>query len=62
MALVHGYRQHQERGNLEGGLVRSILGPDEDRWEHLDFVKSDSDEAQYQEDAPAGYREPVDLA
>jgi hypothetical protein len=50
---LHG----KEQGNFEGGLVRSTLGPSDDAWEHLDFVKSDSDEEQYLKDAPAGYND-----
>lgn len=49
--------QGGQQGNFEGGLVRSTLGPSEDAWEHLDFVKSDSNEEQYIKDAPAGYND-----
>ena len=48
-------QQANETGNLEGGLVRSTLGPSEDALDHLDSVKNDSDEEQYLKDAPKGY-------
>ena len=40
---------------MEGGLVRSTLGPSEDALDHLDSVKNDSNEEQYIKDQPAGY-------
>ena len=47
--------QANSNGNFEGGLVRSTLGPAKDADEHLDFMKSDSNEEDYQNDSPKGY-------